>query len=78
MMCLKLLTVQMLSDSQRDIGDSLPSTSSVDLHTLVDTLTESQLRTVRWIEGHSTVAQVHAAIVGPAGTIDPVQGTSSD
>ena len=45
------------------VGDLVPS---VDLNTFVETFTESQLW---WIEGQfNSNRQVHAAIMGPAGT----------
>ena len=42
---------QMLNDPHSDTGDLLPTSSSVDLNTLVNTFTESQLRAYRWVEG---------------------------
>ena len=63
------VTDQILNDPLSDAGDLLPSSSSVDLNTFVETFTESQLRAYRWIEGQfNSNKHVHAAIVGPAGT----------
>ena len=64
------VTDQMLNHPDSDTGDLLPTGSSVDLSTFVDTFTESQLRAYRWIEGefNNNNRQVRAAIVGPAGT----------
>ena len=63
------VTDQMLNHPHSDTGDLLPTSSSVDLSTFVDTFSESQLRAYRWIEGQfNNNNQVCAAIVGPAGT----------
>ena len=60
---------QMLNDPQSDAGDLLPSISSVDLNTFVETFTESLLRACRWIEGQfNDNKHICAAIVGPADT----------
>ena len=60
---------QMLNHPHSDTGDLLPTSSSVDLSTLVNTFTESQLRAYQWVEGQfNQNKQVRAAIVGPAGT----------
>ena len=66
---LRTVTDQMLNDPYSNVGDLLPTISSVDLCTFVDSFTESQLRAYRWIKGQfNNNKQVHAVIVGPAGT----------
>ena len=63
------VTDQMLNDPLSDADDLLPSSSSVDLNTFIETFTESQLRAYRWIESQfNDNKHVRAAIVGPAGT----------
>ena len=59
----------MLNHPHSDTGDLFPNSYGVDLSILVNTLTESQLRAYRWIEGQFNWNKlVHAAIVEPAGT----------
>ena len=45
------VTDQMLNHPHSDTGDLLPTSSSVDLSTLVNTFTESQLRAYQWVQG---------------------------
>ena len=45
------ITGQMLNHPHSDTGNLLPTSSSVDLSTLVNTFTESQLRAYQWVEG---------------------------
>ena len=63
------VTDQMLNHPHSDTGDLLPTSCDIDLSTLINTFTESQLRAYRWVEGQfNNNKQVLAAIVGPAGT----------
>lgn len=63
------VTDTMLGDPQSDLGDLVPPAADVDVQNFINTFTESQLRAYRWVEGQFEQGrQVHATIVGPAGT----------